>query len=127
MTDKGKLRKKDVAVLDNVFKKIRAGCSLYGALSAVGLTSHQFYQIMASHPKIKEEFLLALADYADQCTDDIRALAASLKAGEIDNSTAKLLIETIKWLAQKACPEPVAAFKEDDGDKLSEIVVKFVS
>lgn len=127
MTKAQSLRKKDVAVLNKVFAKIRKGCSLYGAVSAEGLTSHEFYQMMSFDPKIKEEFLLALADYADQCTDDIKALAASLKAGEIDNSTAKLLIETMKWLAQKACPEPIDTFAESGEEKLSEIVVKFVS
>ena len=127
MTKSQSLRKKDVAVLNKVFAKIRAGCSLYGSLSAVGMTSHEFYQMMSLDPKIKEEFLLALADYADQCTDDIKALAASLKAGEIDNSTAKLLIETMKWLAQKACPEPIDTFADNGEEKLSEIVVKFVS
>ena len=121
-----KLKKKDVALLEKVFAKIRNGCSLYAAVSAVGLTSREFYQLMAEYPKIKEDFLLALSDYADQCTDDIRSLAASLKAGEIDNSTAKLLIETIKWLAQKACPEPVSSFADEEAEKLSEIVVKFV-
>lgn len=126
MTKAQSLRKKDVAVLNKVFDKIRAGCSLYGSLSSVGLTSREFYQLMTECPKIKEDFMLALSDYADRCTDDIKALAESLKAGEIDNSTAKLLIETIKWLAQKACPEPISSFADDEAEKLSEIVVKFV-
>ena len=75
---------------------------------------------------------MALADYADSCTDNIRKIVAELKVGEIDNSTAKLLIETEKWLAQKACPEPIWTTlqntddENDDGRNLKEIVVKFV-
>ena len=40
--------------------------------------------------------------------------------------TAKLLIETQKWLAQKASPEPYENLSEDVDEKTTEIVVKFV-
>lgn len=111
--------------LEEVFKSIRQGRSLYAACMKAGLPTGDFYQTLAKNPKAQEEFKLALADYADQCTDEIKNLAAALKAGEIDTSTAKLLIETSKWLALKASPEPFAA-EVEEGNDLAEIVVKFV-
>ena len=121
-----KLRNRDVCLLNKIFDKIRGGQSLYGACHACGVTTQEFYRFVALDNQVREEFMMALSDYADQCTDDIRALAESLKAGEIDNSTAKLLIETTKWLAQKACPEsPLAA--EDGGEDVAEIEIRFVS
>ena len=116
------------AKLEKIFEEIRKGCSLYGACQKVKVSTLEFYQEIGNDEAKREAFRLALSDYADQCTDDIRTLALSLKCGEIDNSTAKLLIETQKWLAQKACPEPVNATSlEDDGElQTREIVVKFV-
>ena len=123
------MRKAVRGQLTAVFEYVRQGCSLYGACKKAGLTTREFYQKISRDGEAKEDFLLALSDYADQCTDDIKALAASLKAGDIDNSTAKLLIETNKWLALKACPDeksPMAAVEDDGAEKTTEIVVKFV-
>jgi len=111
--------------LSIVFDFIRKGSSLYAACKKAGMTTREFYLLLARAPHLKEDFQLALADYADQCTDDIRDLAHLLQSGDIDNSTAKLLIETQKWLAQKACPETFSGFNGDEAQP-SEIVVKFV-
>lgn len=110
----------------SVFEKIRKGDSLYAACLKAGMSTKEFYQILAAEPNYKEEYQLAMADYADQCTDYIRTLVRDLQAGEIDTSTAKLLIETQKWLAQKACPQPYENLFEESGEKATEIVVKFV-
>lgn len=121
--------KKIDEVLKNVFEAIRCGNSLYSACVKYGITTKEFYDVLAENQNAKESYWLALADYADQCTDAIRGITANLKAGEIDNSTAKLLIETEKWLAQKACPEAVSgkiSFDNNDSDMATEIVVKFV-
>ena len=115
--------------LSIVFDFIRQGCSLYAACVKAGLSTREFYQMLAQTQDLRDDFLLALSDYADQCTDDIRALAQALKTGDIDNSTAKLLIETEKWLALKACPEAFKGFDDmENGDKKesAEIVVKFI-
>ena len=114
--------------LADVFAAIRIGCSLYGACVQAKMTTQEFYQLMGKDPDLREDFQLALSDYADQCTDDIRTLALNLKAGEIDTSTAKLLIETNKWLAQKACPDPFVGFNDDEQaeNKTTEITVKFI-
>ena len=123
------MRKADRVKLTAVFAYVRTGCSLYGACKKAGLNTREFYQFISQDKQLKEEFLLALSDYADQCMDDIRALVLSLKSGDIDNSTAKLLIETNKWLAGKACPEEKSPFSDiDDGDseQIAEIVVKFI-
>ena len=110
-----------------VFEEIRKGDSLYAACLKSGMTTKEFYQTLAAYPDYKEDYWLALADYADHCTDYIQTLVRNLQAGEIDTSTAKLLIETQKWLAQKACPQPCDnLFAEEQGEKTTEIVVKFV-
>ena len=111
-----------------VFDYIREGHSLYAACRQAGFSTREFYQVLADNPSLKEDFQLALSDYADQCTDDIRALTQALRAGELDNSTAKLLIETNKWLAQKASPNDFAELErlDEEADKTTEIVVKFV-
>lgn len=121
-----KLKKNMAAEI--VFDAVRGGCSLYAACVKAGISTKEFYEILAGDDEMKVAYQLALSDYADQCTDDIRSIAAGLKAGEIDNSTAKLLIETHKWLAQKACPEPFGGMdgQAPDGEGLAEIVVKFV-
>ena len=120
------MRKK--SKLAEVIEYVRKGCSLYLACVKAHLTTREFYQYMAEDVQAREDFQLALADYADQCTDEIRSLTVGLKSGEIDTSTAKLLIETSKWLAQKACPEPFQVGGGDGADegKTTEIVVKFV-
>ena len=123
------MRKADKVKLTAVFEYVRQGSSLYGACKKAGLTTREFYQKIGHDDEAREDFLLALSDYADQCTDDIKALAASLKTGDIDTSTAKLLIETNKWLALKACPEeksPMTMVEDDCSQKTAEIVVKFV-
>ena len=122
-----KLRRKDKAVLEKIFAKIRQGQSLYAACLAVGISTNEFYHFLALEDRVRGEFFMALSDYADKCTDDIRVLVENLKAGEIDNSTAKLLIETMKWLAQKACPEPMAVTETEAAEKFAEIEIKFVS
>lgn len=115
--------------LSLVFDFIRQGNSLFKSCQKAGIATRDFYLSLAKAPELKDDFQLALADYADQCTDDIRALADLLKNGGIDNSTAKLLIETQKWLALKACPETFAGIKEEgeeDDKKSQEILVKFI-
>lgn len=128
-------RKKSVKtndeILTAVFEALRKGASLFAACQKNGISTKQFYEMTAVHPSFSQAYQMALADYADSCTDNIRKIVAELKAGELDNSTAKLLIETEKWLAQKACPEPIWTMLQndednDDGRNLKEIVVKFV-
>lgn len=129
----GKNNRKTVSakVPDVVFEAVRDGNSLFAACRRAGISTRDFYAATAADEALREAYQLALADYADRCTDDIRKIVADLKAGEIDNSTAKLLIETEKWLAQKSCPEPVwdkIAGGGGDGEDggVAEIVVKFV-
>lgn len=115
--------------LNGIFNAVRSGCSLYAACVKAGITTQEFYKMIIQNDKAREGYRLALADYADSCTDDIRAITSDLRAGNIDNSTAKLLIETAKWLAQKACPEPIFEMLgviDDENGTATEIVVKFV-
>ena len=118
-------------VLQELFAEIRKGKSLYASCLKVGISSSEFYEVLASDEKLYDEYLLALSDYADLCMDEIRRIVQSLKDGDIDNSSAKLLIETEKWLAQKASPEPFGMKLGGDSDEgregsCKEIVVKFV-
>jgi truncated hemoglobin YjbI len=108
-----------------VFAALRRGNSLYAACLKNGLTTREFYEKMAGDKNIREEYSLALADYADQCCDDIRAITEALKSGETDTSTAKLLIETAKWLAQKVCPSE-EDYPGSVAEEKTEIVVKFI-
>ena len=116
------------ALVGAVCTALRNGLSLYAACRASGVDTRVFYQALADNPAAREAYRLALADYADRCTDAIRQIVAELRAGEIDNPTAKLLIETEKWLAQKACPEAVqeSFLEEEERDGVKEIVVHFV-
>ena len=116
------------ALVGAVCAALRNGLSLYAACRASGVDTRVFYQALADNPAAREAYRLALADYADRCTDAIRQIVAELRAGEIDNPTAKLLIETEKWLAQKACPEAVQEnfLEEEERDGVKEIVVHFV-
>ena len=115
-------------VLQELFAEIRKGKSLYASCLKVGISSSEFYEVLASDEKLYDEYLLALSDYADLCMDEIRRIVQSLKDGKIDNSSAKLLIETEKWLAQKASPEPFGGKINNDFEEgeCREIVVKFV-
>lgn len=119
-------------VLTDLFEEIRKGKSLYASCLKVGISTSEFYEVLSDDEKLRDEYLLALSDYADLCMDEIRRIVQNLKDGEIDNSSAKLLIETEKWLAQKASPEPFVLSAcgekaDDDGrDGCREIVVKFI-
>ena len=120
-----KKRKKVLEVLDMV----REGKSLYAGCETVQISTKEFYDEVAKDEKIKEMYLCAINDYADKCVDDIRVIVQELKNGEIDNSTAKLLIETMKWLVQKASNDVNGFGAENSGDEIDEvreIVVKFV-
>lgn len=117
-------------VMEKVLAGLREGNSLYAACVKAGISTRDFYAMLNEDAELRFSYQLALADYADQCTDEIKAITANLKAGEIDNSTAKLLIETSKWLAQKVCPEPfngkAVEGAVDEDESAAEIVVKFV-
>lgn len=126
MVRKAVKRKKEVK---DVLDKIRKGNSLYAACEAAGITTCGFYEEIANNEEVKRKYLLALSDYADCCTDEIKEIADELKDGVIDNSTAKLLIETKKWLAQKASSNQIVfgdenSKEDDEGNR--EIEVKFV-
>ena len=115
--------------LEVVWAALREGCSLYAACVRAGMSTKIFYKKVAHDAVAMEDFRLALSDYADQCMDDIRKIVASLKAGEVDNSTAKLLIETQKWLALNSNFEK--GDRLEDGEKknenyFQEIMVKLV-
>ena len=122
----------DEKLFDILLKNLRGGASLFSACRKAGVSTQEFYEALQHDEALFYAYRMALADYADTCTDDIRQIVADLKAGDLDNSTAKLLIETEKWLAQKACPEPLCnvitqpASQDDDAAPLKEIVVKFV-
>ncbi len=116
--------------IKDVFNLIRGGNSLYNACLKAKISTKEFYQILANDKSLYDEYLLALSDYADQCTDDIKNIITNLKDGDIDNSTAKLLIETQKWLAQKLCPQSILEKKiqaDENKEEDKEIVVKFIS
>lgn len=118
---------KNNSILNQVFSGIRKGKSLYVSCVETGISSSEFYDLICKNEDAKKQYCLALADYADQCTDTIREIAKNLRNGEIDNSTAKLLIETEKWLAQKANSEPFSFDKNNGGDdEVTEIEVKFI-
>lgn len=114
--------------IKQVLAAVRNGNSLFSACLKAGVATADFYKILADDDKIRKAYQLALSDYADQCTDEIKSIVTALKAGDIDNSTAKLLIETEKWLAQKFCAGPVwdMAAEADGVNSPTEIVVKFV-
>lgn len=110
-----------------ILEALRKGKSLYAACCFNHVTTRDFYQLIHKNVELKDDYLLALSDYADQCTDDIRELASALQTGDIDTSSAKLLIETKKYLAQKACPTPYINPDDiTDTAETKEIVVKFV-
>ena len=128
MVARKKVVKNDEEILTAVFDALRKGASLFAACQKNGIGTKRFYELTAVNPAFSQGYKLALADYADRCTDAIRQIVAELRAGEIDNPTAKLLIETEKWLAQKACPEAVqeSFLEEEERDGVKEIVVHFV-
>ena len=114
-------------ILKAICADIRKGKSLYAACQNANWTSAEFYKKIAKSPTDREEYFLALADYADACTDEIKAIVEDLKHGVIDNPTAKLLIDTEKWLVQR--------FDSDDFktehltpavSEVAEIAVRFI-
>ena len=120
---------KNETMLREVFDSLRNGCSLYQACEKVKISTGDFYEIIGKNENYKERYLCSLADYADRCVDDIRKIVEELKEGRIDNSTAKLLIETMKWLVSKAKNDVDMVLDEngeDDEGCLREIVVKFI-
>lgn len=115
-------------LFDDVLKNLREGKSLYTACNDAGMTTKQFHDFLNKNAILKEKYLLALTDYADKCVDDIRKIVEDLKNGKIDNSTAKLLIETKKWLVTKASSDVGGINNNiDDIDEVvKEIMVKFI-
>lgn len=118
--------KKENAI-NQILDMIRIGKSLYMACLEVNLSTKEFYDVLAKNEIFKEKYLLALSDYADKCTDDIRQIVEELKKGEIDNSTAKLLIETMKWLISKSNSDlGEINLNDDNASDVKEIMVKFI-
>ena len=116
--------------MDKIFQYLRNGKSLYGACENVGISTNEFYSFLAKNEKFRDNYLSSMADYADKCVDDIKGLVEELKKGEIDNSTAKLLIETTKWLVLKSQNDAESVLKgkmeELDDNNVREIMVKFI-
>ena len=120
---------KNEILMRKIFQSLREGKSLYQACNLVNISTGEFYNVLEKNEGLKERYLCALTDYADRCVDDIRKIVEELKEGKIDNSTAKLLIETMKWLVGKAQTDAnnVGGEKDlDNSDGISEIVVKFI-
>ena len=115
-------------LFNEVLGNLREGKSLYAACVNVGMSTSEFYEFLNKNDKFKEKYLLALTDYADKCVDDIRKIVEELKSGKIDNSTAKLLIETKKWLVSKASGDVTKLDENDDNinAEVKEIMVKFI-
>ena len=115
-------------MFNEVLSNLREGKSLYAACVNVGMSTSEFYEFLNKNDKFKEKYLLALTDYADKCVDDIRKIVEELKSGKIDNSTAKLLIETKKWLVSKASGDVTKLDENDDNinAEVKEIMVKFI-
>lgn len=120
---------KDEVKLEGVFGDLREGKSLYAACKKAKISTSKFYEILEKKSCLKEKYLCSLGDYADSCVDDIRDIVEQLKKGEIDNSVAKLLIETMKWMVNKTQSDVNTVEKLDEEfeqDGLREIVVKFI-
>jgi Asp-tRNA(Asn)/Glu-tRNA(Gln) amidotransferase B subunit len=120
---------RDEMMLEKIFQDLRGGKSLFSACEKVNISTKDFYAIIEKKSVFREKFLCSLSDYADRCVDDIRDIVGQLKAGEIDNSTAKLLIETMKWMVNKVQSDIVEVEKGEeigDEDGIKEIVVKFI-
>jgi hypothetical protein len=114
-------------LFNEVLANLREGKSLYAACVNVGMSTSEFYEFLNKNDKFKEKYLSALTDYADKCVDDIRRIVEELKSGKIDNSTAKLLIETKKWLVSKANGDVIKLDENDDiNAEVKEIMVKFI-
>ena len=120
---------KNEVLMRKIFQSLREGKSLYQECNSVNISTGEFYNVLEKNEGFRERYLCSLADYADRCVDDIRKIVEELKEGKIDNSTAKLLIETMKWLVGKTQTDAnnVCGEKDlDGGDGISEIVVKFI-
>ena len=120
---------KDEVKLESVFGDLREGKSLYASCKKAKISTSKFYEILEKKSCLKEKYLCSLGDYADSCVDDIRDIVEQLKKGEIDNSVAKLLIETMKWMVNKTQSDVNMVERLDEEfeqDGLREIVVKFI-
>ena len=116
-------------IFNEILANLREGKSLYTSCNEAGMSTKEFYDFFNKNDKFRDRYLLALTDYADKCVDDIRKIVEDLKNGKVDNATAKILIETKKWLINKAnndvggiCNNEVNSIDE----VVKEIMVKFV-
>lgn len=100
---------KRIKVADEVYF---AACDLYAngeslknACKANGISRIAFYERTKKNSELLNQYTRAREYAGDACLDKIHDFEEMLKAGQIDSSSANVLIQTEKWKAQKYYPK----------------------
>lgn len=96
-----KQEKKIEDCLDGILNDIRNGNSIVKACKDRGFGTQTFYDYLKEHPELEENYARAREDRGDCCIDKIVELMKELKEGKIDSQSARVLIDTHKWIAAK--------------------------
>lgn len=96
-----KQEKKIEDCLDGILNDIRNGNSIVKACKDRGFGTQTFYDYLKENPDLEENYARAREDRGDCCIDKIVELMKDLKTGKIDSQTARVLIDTEKWIAAK--------------------------
>lgn len=98
-----------VKVSDDVYYQILAdiadGLSMRKACEKNGVAKQSFQAKLRRDEDFAAHYTCARQDAGDSCLDKIDEFEEMLKAGQIDSSSANVLIQTEKWKAQKYYPK----------------------
>ena len=59
----------------------------------------------AEYPIFNRHYVIALQDVAESYIEDMNDVLKELKEGQIDHQTARVILDTLRWLASKYYPE----------------------
>lgn len=101
----GKNKDRCVEVFNDILKLVADGSSLTKALNSVNVNIRDFFEVIDNDENLANEYARAREQRGESCIGRITDYEEDLKNKKIDPATARVLIDTEKWLACKMYPK----------------------
>lgn len=99
--DKGKPEE----FFDEILKLVSDGTSLKRACEQVGISRDTFNEHVKKNKDLSDRYACAREERGSSYADKIDDIEQKLLSGEVDSSTARVLIDSLKWKASKFNPQ----------------------
>ena len=89
----------------DILEDIASGLSILKACRERGISKQTFFDYIDADQEKKDQYMRAREQRGEECISRIAEYEEDLKAKKIDSATARVLIDTEKWLACKFYPK----------------------